>query len=229
LTPIGKHTGKRITKDGSERVLKELEGLYLVVDPTMPHLELLDRVQKSLRGGVDILQLWSPSQATSEILKLAEALMNLAKQYDVPLIINNDIKLAKEVGAHGVHLDEYDVTPPKVRQELSEQSIVGYTMGNDLDRLRWAENVGADYISFCSIFPTSSVTQCEIVPINSVKLAKSMIKLPVFASGGINLDNAHLVLEAGAAGIAVISAILKASDPEQTARAFKEIIRKYRL
>jgi thiamine-phosphate pyrophosphorylase len=210
-------------------VLKELEGLYLVVDPTMPHLELLDRVQKSLRGGVDILQLWSPSQATSEILKLAEALMNLAKQYDVPLIINNDIKLAKEVGAHGVHLDEYDVTPPKVRQELSEQSIVGYTMGNDLDRLRWAENVGADYISFCSIFPTSSVTQCEIVPINSVKLAKSMIKLPVFASGGINLDNAHLVLEAGAAGIAVISAILKASDPEQTARAFKEIIRKYRL
>jgi thiamine-phosphate pyrophosphorylase len=210
-------------------VLKKLEGLYLVVDPTMPHLELLDRVQKSLRGGVDILQLWSPSQATSEILKLAEALMNLAKQYDVPLIINNDIKLAKEVGAHGVHLDEYDVTPPKVRQELSEQSIVGYTMGNDLDRLRWAENVGADYISFCSIFPTSSVTQCEIVPINSVKLAKSMIKLPVFASGGINLDNAHLVLEAGAAGIAVISAILKASDPEQTARAFKEIIRKYRL
>lgn len=195
----------------------------------MPHLELFDIVQKSLRGGVDILQLWAPSHDRSGILKLAEALMDLAKQYKVPLIVNKDIKLAKEVGAHGVHLDEYDVTPTKVREELGEQSIVGYTLGNDLDKLRWAENAGADYISFCAIFPTSSVTQCEIVPINSVKLAKSITKLPVFASGGINLNNAHLVLEAGADGIAVISAILKARDPEQTARSFKEIIRKYQI
>lgn len=209
--------------------MKKLEGLYLVVDPTMPPLKLLDVVQKSLRGGVDILQLWSPSQDESEILKLAEALMDLAKQYNVPLIINNDVKLAKEVGAHGVHLDEYDVTPYKVREELGEQGIVGYTLGNDLNKLRWAENVGADYVSFCAVFPTSSVTQCEIVPINSVKLAKSITKLPVFASGGITLSNAHLVLEAGADGIAVISAILKASDPEETARSFKEIISKYRF
>lgn len=225
MTPIGKHTGKRITKDGSEPVLKELGGLYLVVDPTMPHLELLDIVQKSLRGGVDILQLWAPSHDKSGILKLAEALTDLARKYNVPLIINKDVELAKKVGADGVHLDEYDLTPTKVRQELGEQSIVGYTMGNDLDKLRWAENAGADYISFCAIFPTSTVTQCEIVPINSIKLAKSITKLPVFASGGINLNNAHLVLEAGADGIAVISAILKASDPEQTARSFKEIIR----
>jgi len=206
-------------------VLKELGGLYLVVDPTMPHLELLDIVQKSLRGGVDILQLWAPSHDKSGILKLAEALTDLARKYNVPLIINKDVELAKKVGADGVHLDEYDLTPTKVRQELGEQSIVGYTMGNDLDKLRWAENAGADYISFCAIFPTSTVTQCEIVPINSIKLAKSITKLPVFASGGINLNNAHLVLEAGADGIAVISAILKASDPEQTARSFKEIIR----
>jgi thiamine-phosphate pyrophosphorylase len=115
-----------------------------------------------------------------------------------------------------------------VRQALGERSVVGYTLGNDLSKLKWAESVGADYVSFCSVFPTSSVTQCEIVPIEWVKSAKSISKLPVFASGGITLGNVHLVLEAGADGVAVISAILKASDPELAARSFKEIIRRYR-
>ena len=208
--------------------LKELQGLYLIVDPTIPHSRLLDIVQKSLRGGVDILQLWSSNQDRSGVLKLAEALIGMAKQYNVPLIVNNDLNLAKRVDAHGIHMDGYDVTPAEARRSLGGQSIVGYTLGNNLDKLRWAESVGADYVSFCAVFPTSSVTQCEIVPLNSIRLAKSMANVPVFASGGINLTNAHLVLEAGADGIAVVSAILKARDPEQVARSFKEIIRKYR-
>jgi len=208
--------------------LKNLEGLYLVVDPSIPHTRLLDTVEKALRGGVDIIQLWSTEQDSPDIHKLAEDLLSLAKQYDAPLIINNNLKLAKKVGAHGVHFDGFDVTPTEVRQVLGLKSIVGYTLGNDLTKLRWAESGGADYISFCAVFPTSSVTQCEIVPIESVKFAKSTTRLKVFASGGINLNNVHLVMEAGADGVAVISAILKASDPEQTARSFKEIIRRYR-
>jgi len=208
--------------------LKKLEGLYLVADPTMPHSKLLDTVQKALRGGVDILQLWSPSQDRPKVLRLAQDLLELAEKYNVPLIINNDLEWAIEIGAHGVHFDGYDVPPADVRKRLGAESIVGYTLGNDLGKLKWAESVGADYVSFCAIFPTTSVTQCEIVPIDSIKRAKSISTIPVFASGGINLNNANLVLEAGADGIAVISAILKASDPEQAARAFKEIIRKYR-
>jgi len=208
--------------------LKKLEGLYLVVDPSIPRLKLLEIVGKALRGGADIIQLWSSGQESSAILELAQDLLSLARQCDAPLIINNDLKLAKQVGADGVHFDGYDVAPVEVRQVLDEKSIVGYTLGNDLSKLKWAESVGADYVSFCAVFPTSSVTQCEIVPIESVKLAKSISKLPVFASGGINLSNVHLVLEAGADGVAVISAILKATDPERAARSFKEIIRKYR-
>jgi len=208
--------------------LKKLEGLYLVVDPTIPRVKLLEIVEKALRGGVDIIQLWSSGQESSGLLELAQDLLGLAKQYNAPFIINSDLKLAKQVGADGVHFDGYDVPPVEVRQALGEESVVGYTLGNDLSKLKWAESVGADYVSFCAVFPTSSVTQCEIVPIESVKLAKSMSKLPVFASGGINLSNVHLVLEAGADGVAVISAILKANDPELVARSFKELIRRYR-
>jgi thiamine-phosphate pyrophosphorylase len=207
--------------------LKKLQGLYLVVDPSIPQRKLLITVKKALTGGVDILQLWSPLEKVPQITEIALSLLNLANQSNVPLIINNNLQLAKEIGAHGVHMDQYDMAPSETRKFLNEQSIVGYTLGNDLKRLKWAEKVGADYVSFCAVFPTSSVTQCEIVPLESIRLAKSMTKMPVFASGGINLDNVRSVLEAGADGIAVISAILKARDPEQAAKSFKSIILEY--
>jgi len=208
--------------------LARLQGLYLVVNPSMPHRRLLDVVEKALKGGVDLLQLWRAWQNRSEVKELAKELLNLAKHYGVPLIINKDLQLAKDVDAHGVHMDGYNVIPADARQVLNEQSIVGYTVGNDLKWLKWAEDVRADYVSFCSVFPTTSVAQCEIVPLDTIRSAKSSTHLPVFASGGINLGNAHLVLEAGVDGIAVISAILNAHDPEQAAKSFKDIIYRYR-
>jgi thiamine-phosphate pyrophosphorylase len=207
--------------------LKRLQGLYLVVDPSTHQQKLLDIVKRALKGGVDILQLWSPSESTCQMTEIASSLLNLANQSHVPLIINNNLQLAKEIGAYGVHMDQYDVTPSEIRKFLGKESIVGYTLGNDLERLKWAENVGADYVSFCAVFPTSSVAQCEIVPLKSIRLAKSIAKMPVFASGGINLDNVRSVLEAGADGIAIISAILKARDPEQATKSFKSIILEY--
>jgi len=209
--------------------LTRLQGLYLVVDPTIPHRRLLDIVKKALKGGVDILQLWGTTeQNRGKTLGLTKNLLNLSNNYDVPLLINNDLQLAKEVGAHGVHMDGHDVTPSTVRKALGKQSIVGYTVGNDLEQVKWAETVGASYVSFCAVFPTASVAQCDIIPLHTIRLAKSMIHIPVFASGGINLDNAHLVLETGVDGIAVVSSILKAPDPEQAAKSFKAIIRRYR-
>ena len=208
--------------------LMQLQGLYLVVDPTLPHHRLLNIVETALKGGVDILQLWATEQNKDKTLGLAKNLSNLSRDYNVPLIINNNLQLAKEVRAHGVHMDGYDVTPLDARKMLGEQSIVGYTVGNDLKWVKWAETAGADYVSFCAVFPTTTVSQCEIISLHTIRLAKSMTRIPVFASGGISLDNAHLVLETGVDGIAVISSILKAPDPKQAAKSFKAIIRKYK-
>jgi thiamine-phosphate pyrophosphorylase len=202
--------------------------LYLVVDPTISPDKLLDAVEKAMKGGVDILQLWKAWQSKSGIVKLAKELLNLANAYTTPLIVNDDLQLAKDVGAYGVHLDGYDVTPTNVRKALGEKSIVGYTVGTDLQWVKWAETVGADYVSFCSVFPTPSAVQCDIVPLNTIQSAKSMARIPIFASGGITLSNAHLVLETGIDGIAVISSILQAEDPQQAAKSFKTIIGEYR-
>lgn len=194
----------------------------------MSHRRLLHVVEKALKGGVDVLQLWKAWQNKLKIVELARELLSLANDYEVPLIINNDIQLAKDVEAHGVHLDEYSAIPADIRKTLNKKSIVGYTLGNDLKWLKWAENVGADYVSFCAVFPSTSVTQCEIIPLDTIRTAKSRTSMQVFASGGINLSNAHLVLETGVDGIAVISSILEAQNPQQAAKSFKDIIHRYR-
>jgi thiamine-phosphate pyrophosphorylase len=204
----------------------KLEGLYLVVSPVMPFDKLFVAVEKALKGGVDLLQL-IPGEG-SEISRLAENLSSLTEQHELPFLINGNLQLAKEVGADGLHLDRYDVTPSEVKKVLGKQCIIGYTLGDNLEKLKWAETVGADYMSFCSVFPTSSAAQCDIVPIGTIRAAKCQTTLPIFAAGGINLNNAERVLKAGVNGIAVTSALLEAEDPEQTALAFKEIIRNVR-
>jgi thiamine-phosphate pyrophosphorylase len=206
---------------------RKMEGLYLVVSPILPLDKLLLATEKALRGGVDMLQLIA-GEETSEMLALARSLSYSTGNHRALFLINGSLRLAKEINADGLHFDSYNTGPSEVKQGLGKECIVGYTLSNDMNRVRWAEEVGADYVSFCSVFPTCSATQCQIVSLETVRTARSRTSLPIFAAGGINLDNAHLVLEAGVDGIAVTSALLKAKDPEQTARSFKKIIRNYR-
>lgn len=207
--------------------LKRLEGLYLVVAPVLTSGELLSAVKKALNGGVDILQ-FVPEKQTLETLEIAKDLSRLCRQVGVPFLINSNYLLAKKIKADGLHFDSYDIVPNEAKRILGERCIVGYTLGNDLKRLEWAESVGADYVSFCSIFPTSSASQCETVPLETIRAARSRTTTTIFAAGGITPKNAHLVLEAGADGMAVTSAILKAKSPEQAATSLKEIFNRCR-
>jgi len=209
------------------RNYRKLEGLYLVVAPILPVDRLLLATGKALRGGVDLLQLIVGDE-TSKMRAFAKSLSNLTKKHKTPFLINGSISLAKEIDADGLHFDNYDTSPTEAKLALGRECIVGYTLSNELERLKWAEEAGADYVSFCSVFPTCYPTQCQTVSVETVKTARSRTALPIFASGGINPDNAHLVLEAGVDGIAVTSALLKAKDPEQTARLLNEIIHNYR-
>jgi thiamine-phosphate pyrophosphorylase len=207
---------------------KKLRGLYLVVAPILPADELMIASEKALRGGVDVVQ-FIPKGQNLETLEVAKDLSSLSKQFNAPFLINSNLSLAKQVKSDGLHFDKYDTAPNDARSILNKKCIIGYTLGNDLERLDWAEIMEADYVSFCSIFPTSSATHCNIVPLETIKAAKVRTTLSVFAAGGITPENAHLVLEAGADGIAVTSALLKAKDPEQAAKALKTTVNKYRF
>jgi thiamine-phosphate pyrophosphorylase len=206
---------------------EQLSGLYLVISPILPAEKLLYATAEAIDGGVDLLQ-FSAGKEIADMYVEASVLSGLAKKHEIPFLINNNLELAKKVKADGVHFDAYDVSPVEARRVLGSHCIVGYTVNTGTEKIRWAEEAGADYVSFCSIFHQCTAVQCPIVPLETVKNARSLTKISMFAAGGINLDNAHLVLEAGADGIAVTSSLLQAENPKKTAEAFKKIIDKYR-
>jgi thiamine-phosphate pyrophosphorylase len=101
-------------------------------------------------------------------------------------------------------LDGMSPSPEEIRKRMGPKSIVGITCGTSMDKVVWASEARANYISFCSMFPSSSVDECEIVPLKMLGKAREKVSIPIFASGGINLQNAAQVVAAGADGIAMI-------------------------
>jgi thiamine-phosphate pyrophosphorylase len=206
----------------------KLAGLYLVADLTLPEEKLLKAVEGGIRGGVQVLQIWRTTDGNNEsTLRICKLLRSRTSNMGIPLIVNNDVELARRIGADGLHFDSPSVRAEDAREVLGTNAIVGYTCGNDQVAVREAENMAADYISFCAVFPSPSVG-CGIVPLDLIRQTKRCVSIPLFASGGITVGNAHLALEAGADGLVIGSSILKAEDPEASAKAFRAIIGKHR-
>ena len=207
---------------------QKLRGLYLVADLSLPEQKLIRAVENAIKGGVQVLQIWNAAKSGEQSAsRICDRISSIVSKIRIPLIVNNDVNLAQRIGADGIHFDEFHMTAYDARKVLGPDAIVGYTCGNNQDMVRKAESFGADYISFCAVFPSPSVDSCEIVPLEYVREAKQTVSIPVFASGGITLENAHLVLEVGADGLAIASSILSAEDPEVKARAFRQVIDEY--
>ncbi|MBI3460732.1 thiamine phosphate synthase, partial [Candidatus Acetothermia bacterium] len=198
--------------------------LYLVVDASAERV--LERAEQALRGGVDVLQLWGLKNAPDPAT-LGQELRQLAQRTGVPLLVQDDVELARTLKADGVHLDREDLSPRQAREQLGKQAIIGVTCSTRFEKVLWAVEQRADYISFCSIFPSPSVNVCDLVPLELVRQAKASVKVPIFASGGITLGNARQVLEAGVDGLAISSGVLRASDPQDAARRFKALLAQF--
>ncbi len=217
--------------------MKVKGGLYFVVDINSVEKfgveKLCQIIERAIKGGVDLIQIWAEKTNWKEnfqrLFDVAMKIIEISHKYNVPVLVANDVELCVKLKADGVHLDGYEI-PDKsgfeIKKIIGEDKIVGVTCGNDIKKIEWAKENGVDYISFCSVFPSSSVDSCEIVPLEMIKKAKETLgsDFPVFASGGITLENVEEVLSAGADGIAVVSALLKAENPEDISLKFKEKI-----
>jgi thiamine-phosphate pyrophosphorylase len=212
-------------------------GLYFVVDinsvKKLGEGKVLEIVEKAIEGGVDVIQIWAQREEWElEFEKLCEIIrkiIEVAHKKEVPVLIANDLELCALVNADGVHLDGYEIpneSVAKIKSKIGFGKIVGVTCGNDVRKIEWARENAVDYISFCSVFPSSSVDSCEIVPLEMIGKAKEILGegVPVFASGGITVENVDDVLKAGADGVAVVSGIMKADDPRQASENFKRKI-----
>lgn len=200
-------------------------GIYLVVNPSMQREELFHKVNEALHGGVTVIQIWnnwpaSINQADKETL--VSELLQVAKGFDCPVLINEEWELVKTTSLDGVHFDTVPEAIDEIRAAIKRDFVMGITCSNDLEIIRWADQHSADYISFCSMFPSRSVDSCEIVDPQTVKSAREITDLPLFASGGITPDNLADLGELPISGVAVISGILSSDSPRQKAADYKQ-------
>lgn len=199
-------------------------GLYLVVDPSMPLDSLIPKIESALKGGVDILQIWNHWPDESDKLSIIKSIVTLGHQFDTPVMINENTDLLAITELDGVHFDHI----PANFEELKSQrnAIIGLTCGNDFEKIQWAIDHELDYISFCSVFPSSSVNTCDLVDKAIILKTRASTKMPIFLSGGIDLTNIDDLKDTQMDGIAVVSGIMSANDPEEKTKQYKQALKK---
>lgn len=201
--------------------------LYFVTDPHLHKgYSVLEQVELALKGGVKIIQIREKSLPLPEYSKIASEALKLTRSHDAFLIINDAVEVVKEAGADGLHLGQEDMPLKEARTILGHNVIIGISV-KTVEEANQAERDGADYLAVNGVFPTQTKENLGYCPgLDGVAAICRNTRLPVVGIGGINLGNCFSVIEAGANGIAVVTAITMSDNIPDTCRSFFEIMGK---
>lgn len=194
----------------------------MVVDPRPGLKEIIPKVKAALEGGINAIQLWNKWEPAMDHKDFISEICKLSHQFEVPVLVNENWQWLKTFPLDGVHFDAMPEDVNYIRREIGKDFLVGITCGNDETRIRWGIVNNVDYISFCSIFPSSTSKSCELVSPEIIQATRERTSIPIYAAGGITFENAPLVLNLGVDGIAIVSEIMKAEDPKLAVNRFKQ-------
>lgn len=199
--------------------------LYLVLDPsTVPAGQVEPVLEAALRGGVTLVQVREKICSNEEFLRLAAKAASVLKKSGVPLIVNDRLDIAVAVGAQGVHLGQSDLPWKEARRVLGPRAIVGVSV-ESLEQAEELKNAEVNYLGVSSVFATRTKGDLKHVwGLDGLAELRRRCSLPLVGIGGIHAGNGASVLRAGADGLAVVSAICGAPDPEQTSRRLRALI-----
>ena len=196
--------------------------LYAVTDRSWLNGETLyAQVEKALKGGVTFVQLREKALDEQAFLEEAKEIQKLCAQYHVPFVINDNVEIAAQIGADGVHVGQSDMEAGDVREKLGPDRIIGVSAQTVEQAVR-AQERGADYLGVGAVFPTGSKADAVEVSHETVRAITEAVDIPVIAIGGITKDNVSELSGTGICGIAVISAIFAQEDIEGAARVLKK-------
>lgn len=196
-----------------------IEGLYALTPEQPDGAILAAQVEAALGAGLRLLQVRSKLGRDLR-MQQTEQLVSLCRRYGATCIVNDDPALAAEVGADGVHLGRDDGTVAEARRLLGAGAIVGVSCYDDLIRAQRLRAEGADYVAFGSFFPSSVKPNAVRPPLDLLTRARTVLDCPIVAIGGITLDTAPLVRDAGADAIAIITDVFSATDVGARVRAY---------
>lgn len=203
---------------------RRLHGLYALTDSGLTAgRPLTDAVAAAIRGGAHLVQYRDKSTDRVRRTRDAQALLDVCREHEVPLIINDDAALAGEIGADGVHLGREDAVLEEARVQLGPRAIIGVSCYASLERAIAAEHAGADYVAFGSFFASPSKPQAVRAPHSLLTEARQRLNVPICAIGGITPDNGAELLSAGADMLAVISGLFAQKDIEAAAQRYARL------
>lgn len=197
--------------------------LYLVTDRLLSLNRPLDYVvEEAVKGGVTVVQLREKDCSSGTFFDLAVQLKKVLAPFHIPLIINDRLDIALACDAEGLHIGQSDLPYPVVRRLLGNDKIIGLSVENLEDALA-ANAWDVDYIGISPVFSTSTKTDtAPVLGLEGVREITRISRHPSVGIGGIHLGNAASILQAGADGIAVVSAIMSAANPQESARLLRE-------
>lgn len=202
-----------------EHVDANWSGLYAITPDIADTAELLGRVSVVLAAGITWLQYRNKAASPALRREQSQALLALCRAHRVPLIINDDWRLAAELGADGVHLGEDDGEIVRARAVLGRDTIIGASCYNRLDLAEAAAHAGASYLAFGAFFPSATKPHARRASIDLLS-GSGHLGLPRVAIGGITPQNAPALVTAGADLVAAIDGVFAVPDPAAAVRAY---------
>ncbi len=191
-----------------------LEGLYVLTDSRLhAHSEWPERIELAILGGADIIQLREKHLSDDDLLPAALLIQQICTDYAVTFIINDRIALAKKIQADGVHIGQHNHSLREARQYLGNDVLIGVSCYKHLLSALRAQNLGADYVAFGSVFSSSTKQDAPRCPLSVISKARSLLSIPICAIGGITTNNSQYVIKAGASMIATTHSVFNAHDP----------------
>jgi len=201
--------------------MKNLSGLYAITDnKLLPPEKFLDTIEQAIIGGVKIIQYRDKSQAHQQRFEQAQALNHLCKKYQVPLLINDDVTLAKKIGAYGVHIGKDDTDLVTARAILGDEAIIGVSCYNKLSLAEKAVSAGASYVAFGRFFKSHTKPEAVLCRVEVLRQARQILHCPIVAIGGITPDNGAALIKAAADCLAVIEGLFGQTEVMTTAQRY---------
>ncbi|QIK38628.1 thiamine phosphate synthase [Caldichromatium japonicum] len=202
----------------------QLRGLYAITPDPPPEPErLTEQVALAIQGGARLIQYRDKHSGSERRRRYIERLLAVCRAADVPLLINDDLELAAELAADGVHLGRGDPGPLLARRLLGEEAIIGVSCYDQLARAEWAQDAGASYVAFGSFFPSSTKPNAVRPDLCLLTQARLRLRLPLVAIGGITPHNGGSLISAGADLLAVVSGLFSQPDIAAAARAYADL------
>ncbi|KHD05176.1 hypothetical protein PN36_23420 [Candidatus Thiomargarita nelsonii] len=202
-------------------------GLYAITDNKLIKADrLIESVEQAIIGGAKIIQYRNKNQ--KEGIEQAQALCRLCQKYNRHFIINDDIALAQQIGADGVHIGKNDAKLEAARAILGEQAIIGVSCYNQLSLAQEAVNAGANYVAFGRFFSSHTKPQAVSCSIKVLQKARQMLKCPIVAIGGITPNNGAKLIAAGADSLAVIQGLFGQANITAAAQAYTQLFKENR-